>query len=254
MNLDQTTGWRGISAVPDLNQFEIHVWRISPLQDAAEAARLENCLIPPERQRAERYHFDQDRKRFVIRRAVLRHLLGAYLDSSPAAVCLLNTIHGKPFLEHQETPEGLQFSCSHSADLALIAITRGQKVGIDLEFHRPFPQAGELAGAFFSPLEIAELAKAPDALKETIFFDCWTQKEAFVKAIGLGLSFPLNRFSIPLSPDQTATRRLVNHDSQNLEPMFIQSLDVSPHCSAALAFEHKDTIVKCFDWSSPLSA
>lgn len=247
--MSERTQWLEKSESQTLERFEIHVWRISLLQNTALTARLESCLIPAEHQRAGRFHFAKDRERFVIRRAVLRHLLGSCLDADPAAIGLLNTIHGQPFLEPQENPHGLQFSCSHSADLALIAVARGQKVGIDLEFHRPLPESEELAATFFSALEIAELAKVPAALREKIFFDCWTRKEAFVKAIGLGLSFPLNRFSVPLLSNPPATRQLVQHDSPSLNNLFVQSLEVSPHCSAALVFEDKEAIVKCFDWS-----
>jgi 4'-phosphopantetheinyl transferase len=248
--LRETTEWRETSQFPALGQFEIHVWRINLCRDDAEAARLEGCLNPSERKRAARFHFPHDRRRFVIRRAVLRHLLGGYAGCRPEAVGLSHTTHGKPFLEHQEKPDGLGFSCSHSADLALIALARGREIGVDLEFHRSLPEAGEMAKTFFSVLEIAELAKAPEALKQKTFFDGWTRKEAFVKAIGLGLAFPLNRFSVSLSPDQPATLLEVENDPQATERWSMRSIDAGPRSSSALAFEGRDTTVKYFEWSS----
>jgi 4'-phosphopantetheinyl transferase len=233
--------------VQSLGKSEIHVWQISLAQDAEAENQLKRCLSPEERERAARLHSPQDCRRFVIRRAVLRHLLGGYTGSGPEAVCLSQSTHGKPFLEPRENPDALAFSCSHSADLALIALARGREVGVDIEFHRPLPEADELLGACFSPLEIAELAKAPEALKQKIFFDCWTRKEAFVKAIGLGLSYPLDRFSVSSSPDQPAALLRVEDDPQAVERWSIQSLEVHPHFSAALAFEGKNANVKCFE-------
>jgi 4'-phosphopantetheinyl transferase len=248
--LSETTEWRETSKSPPLGQFDIHVWRIDLRRDDIEEARLESCLISAEHKRAACFHFARDRRRFIIRRAVLRHLLGSYLGCRPEALCLSHTIHGKPFLEQKKKLDRLGFSCSHSADLALIALARGREIGIDLEFHRPLPEASEMAGAFFSPLEIAELRKAPEALKEQIFFDCWTRKEAFVKAIGCGLSFPLDRFSVSISPDQPATLLYIKNDSQAIERWFMQSFDVGPRSSSALVFEGRNAIVKHFEWSS----
>jgi 4'-phosphopantetheinyl transferase len=210
---------------------------------------LESCLVPSERERAARFHFPHDRRRFIIRRAVLRHLLGNYAGCCPEAVCLAHTAQGKPFLEHQETPDALRFSSSHSADLALIAFARGREVGVDLEFHRPLPEAAEMAKAFFSASEIAELAQAPEAAKQKIFFDGWARKEAFVKAIGLGLSFPLNRFSVSLSPGQPAALLQVEHDPAAVERWSMQAIDASPNCSAALVGEGKDLRVAYLEWS-----
>jgi 4'-phosphopantetheinyl transferase len=244
-----TTEWRETSNPPSLGPFEIHLWRIDLHRDPAETARLESCLIPSERERATRFHFPQDRRRFVVRRAVLRHLLGNYAGCCPEAVCLAHTAHGKPFLEHQEAPDALRFSSSHSADLALIAFARGREVGVDLEFHRPLPEAAEMAKAFFSASEIAELAQVPEAAKQKIFFDGWARKEAFVKAIGLGLSFPLNHFSVSLSPGQPAALLQVEHDPAAVERWSMQAIDASPNCSAALVGEGKDLRVAYLEWS-----
>lgn len=248
-SLSDPSEWRETSQFPALGQLEIHVWRINLHRDDAEAARLEDCLVQPERERAARFHFPQDRRRFVIRRAVLRHLLGGYTECRPEAVCLAHTMHGKPQLEQQEKPDGIEFSCSHSAELALVALTRGRKIGVDLEFHRPLPEAGEISDAFFSPLEIEALAKAPETAKQKVFFDAWARKEAFVKALGLGLAFPLNGFSVSLAPDQPAALLGMENDPHATERWSLRSIAAGPGSSAALAFEGKEAMVKYFDWS-----
>jgi 4'-phosphopantetheinyl transferase len=239
--------------VPELGPAEIHVWRVNLLRDEAEAARLANRLDAAERGRAARFYFARDRRRFVVRRAVLRDLLGRYLGCEADAVCLSHTAQGKPFVEPQEKPGGLRFSCSHSADSALIALARGREIGVDLEFHRPMPDADELAREHFSPMETAEFAKAPTALKEKVFFDCWTRKEAFVKAVGVGLAFPLNRFSVSLLPNQPAALLRVEDDPEAAERWSLRTLDVGPHCSAALAFEGKGAKKTLFEHGACLT-
>lgn len=236
--------------VPTLGQAEIQVWRINLAQDTAGEDRLKACLSAEERERTGRFHFAHDRRRFVIRRAALRHLLAAHLSVSPDAVRFLPGSHGKPGLLGQAGPAGLRFSCSHSADLGLVAMARGRELGVDLEQHRPLADAGDLTNAFFSPCEIAELKGVPPELKARSFFDCWSRKEAFVKAIGLGLSFPLHRFAVSLAPDQPAALLRVEDDPGAVNRWKMLSLDITADYSAALVFEGRDANLKCFEWNS----
>jgi 4'-phosphopantetheinyl transferase len=134
--------------------------------------------------------------------------------------------------------------------LALVAISRGIELGVDLEQHRRFAEAENLARTFFAAGEISELAGLPPAFKMTGFFNCWTRKEAFVKAIGLGLSHPLNRFSVSLAPDKPAAILTVADDSGALEKWSMLALDAAPDYSAALVFEGKKPPVKFFEWRS----
>ena len=236
--------------VPTLGQAEIQVWRINLAQETAGEDRLKACLSAEERERAGRFHFAHDRRRFVIRRAVLRHLLAAHLGVSRDAVRLFPGPYAKPAILGQDGPAGLRFSCSHSADLGLVAIARGRELGVDLEQHRPLADAGDLINTIFSPCEIAELKGVPPALKARSFFDCWTRKEAFVKAIGLGLSFPLHRLAVSLAPDQPAALLRVEDDPGAVDRWKMLSLDIPPDYSAALVFEGKDANLKCFEWNS----
>jgi len=158
--------------------------------------------------------------------------------------------HGKPQVFGQESSDGLRFSCSHSADLALVTLARGRELGVDLEQHRPLTDAQKLAGKFFSASEISELAALPQLLKMPGFFNGWTRKEAFLKAIGLGLSFPLDRFSVTLTPDQSAALLSVNDDHKAAEKWTMISLDVRPDYSAALVFVGKTTGIQLFNWNS----
>jgi len=238
------------SAMPALLADEIQVWQIPLVGGSDTEFQLRKLLSTEELDRAGRFHFVSDQRRFTFRRAVLRQLLAQHLGSSPQAIQLKFGTHGKPAVHGQVGACGLQFSCSHSADWALIALARGSELGVDLEQHRHMAEVEDLAKNFFSPSEISELMKLPPELKTAGFFNCWARKEAFVKAIGLGLSYPLNRFSVSLAPDKPAALLAVADDAEALKKWELISLDVIPnHYSAALVFERKQTALKYFTWN-----
>ncbi len=244
------TGWAESSAPRVLEPGEIQIWQIPLAAHVAAEGWLKELLSVEERIRAGCFHFAPDQRRFIIRRAVLRQLLALALEIEPQAIQLEFGPHGKPFVAGQAGACGLQFSCSHSADWALIALARGSELGVDLEQHRPMADAENLAKNFFSPSEINELMELPLELKTAGFFNCWTRKEAFVKAIGRGLSYPLNRFSVSLAPDKPAALLAVAEDAEVLKRWGLISLDiVSNHYSAALVFEKERTALKYFTWN-----
>lgn len=240
--------WCETSKVSVPSQSEIQVWRIPLTVQPGTETRLRDFLCLQERDRAGRFHFARDQRRFVIRRAVLRQLLAASLETTPQAVQLEFGPHGKPVVSGQTSASGLRFSCSHSGDWALIALARGSELGVDLEQHRPMIEAEALAKSFFSPAEISELAGLPPTLKLAGFFNAWTRKEAFVKAIGLGLSYPLDRFSVSLAPDKPAVLLAVADEVDALKKWTLNSLDAFPNYSAAIVSECKQPFLRSFTW------
>jgi 4'-phosphopantetheinyl transferase len=160
---------------------DIHVW---PLHlPNVEATKLEPLLSPDERERASRYRFDHLRESFVITRAALRCLLARYVGGDPAAIRFDYGAKGKPALAG-----GIEFSTTHSGDMAAFAIAQGCAVGIDLERVRPVSHMVDIAARFFSAIEYLELMSLPPAERDAAFFRCWTRKEACVKVTGEGLS------------------------------------------------------------------
>lgn len=157
--------------------------------DAALAA-LEPLLDAGERARADRFHFARDRGRFVARRARLRQWLAAVVGRAPATLCFASNDHGKPRLI-----DGPPFSLSHSAGTMLLAIG-SDEVGCDIERIDDALDWVPLAENFFTVGERAALGALPPAAARRAFFACWARKEAFVKALGLGLSYPLDAFDV----------------------------------------------------------
>ncbi|HYN13257.1 MAG TPA: 4'-phosphopantetheinyl transferase superfamily protein [Burkholderiales bacterium] len=177
---------------------EVVVTRLDPGPEAVRA--LSTWLSDAERQRARRFRFDRDRRRFIVARARLRMLLAARCRTRPEAIEFVYRRNGKPALAPRFADTGWRFNLSHCDDAAVYAFSRGREIGIDVEAIRAVREADDIAARFFSRRENeAYLALAPRD-KPLGFFNCWTRKEAFVKALGDGLSMPLDQFDVSLAP------------------------------------------------------
>lgn len=224
---------------------EVHVWRASLDRDDSEVERLGAALTPDERERAQRFHFERDRRRFVIARGVLREILGRCCGLAPARIRFAYNEYGKPSL--QEDASGLRFNVSHSAGAALYACTLGREVGVDIELLRDDFASFEVAERFFSRTEVLSLGSLPAQLRTEGFFNCWTRKEAYIKALGEGLSHPLDSFSVSLVPGEPA--RLISTDKIQPEVRWsIVDLKPFPGYAAALAIRGKNPEIQCWDW------
>ncbi len=187
---------------------EVHVWFASLDQQSVPVVELTRLLAADERARAERFHFERDHRRFIVGRAALRMVLARYLNGLPEAVQFVYNRHGKPALARKagqpELARDLEFNLCHSHEMALCAVTRGRGIGIDVELMRPLPDARDIAARFFSRREYEGLCEQPEELQPFAFFNCWTRKEAYIKAIGDGLSRPLDKFEVSLAPGDPA--------------------------------------------------
>jgi 4'-phosphopantetheinyl transferase len=194
--------WVVPATPPPLGVGEAHLWRLD--LDAAGREPAADILSEEERARAGRFHFERDRRRFIAGRVALRRILGAYLERAPTALVFVLGHHGKPALENP----GLEFNLSHSGGCGLIAVTRGRRIGVDVEGIRTDFACEDIARRFFAPAEVKILAASTPDEYATAFFRCWTRKEAYVKARGDGLSLALDRFEVPL--EAAATRAIAS--------------------------------------------
>jgi 4'-phosphopantetheinyl transferase len=168
---------------------EVHVSKIALNVDARKLETLLAVLSPVESERAARFHFDRDRRRFIVARASLRQVLSQYTGESPENLQFQYSRFGKPDLS---PGSDVQFNVSHSGELALIAVTARRQVGIDIEQIRPIDCLLAIAERYFLPSELHELQNLAEAERLRAFFRHWTRKEAYIKAIGTGLSTPLD--------------------------------------------------------------
>ena len=187
---------------PALSSGVVHVWRASLECEPPVLRRLETTLCSTETARAARFHFLRDRNHFIAGRGILRALLGAYL-SKPADSLRFNFgRQDKPSLEIQGLSPRVNFNLSHSHGLAVYAFALGREVGVDVELVRPEFIGDDIAERYFSPRELTKLRSLPQALRAEGFFNCWTRKEAYVKARGEGLQIPLHGFDVSLTPGE----------------------------------------------------
>jgi 4'-phosphopantetheinyl transferase len=183
---------------------EIHVWHAALDRDQKILLPLESTLSPEEKTRADRFHFVNDRNRFVAARGQLRELLGKYLNRPAAALEFSYGKYGKPFLSGESASSGLSFNVSHSAGLAVYVFARERNLGIDVEHVRPQSAGEDIARRFFSAREVSALQSLPAEARVEGFFHCWTRKEAYLKATGMGLQIALDSFAVNLLPDKPA--------------------------------------------------
>jgi 4'-phosphopantetheinyl transferase len=157
-------------------------------------------LLPEELARAARFHFSTDANRYIVRRGTLRELLAARLGCRPREVPLTCNGFGKPRIRCS----GLQFNLSHSGGFALYVFARDSDVGCDIEWRRADLARPEVAERFFSDRELQLLRVVPPNRWVEAFFNCWTRKEAFIKALGFGVSYSLKAFDVSLTPGEPA--------------------------------------------------
>jgi len=182
--------------------FEIVMFRLDVEAEAVCASAA--MLSDTERQRAGRFAFDRDRRRFIVARAGLRRLLSARLGVRPESIELTCGACGKPAVARRFADTDLRFNASHSEDVAVCAFAFGREIGVDVEAVRVIPGADEIASSFFSRRENEAYLALDPCDRPLGFFNCWTRKEAFIKALGDGLSHPLDRFDVSLTPDEPA--------------------------------------------------
>lgn len=222
--------WANAPARPVLSENEVHIWRASLDQPETDHAVL---LSADEQARAQRFLFEKDRRRFTVGRGTLRIILGRYLNSAPEELQFEYLARGKPVL----TAGTLRFNLSHSHEMALYAITRSLEVGIDIEYMRPIAETGKLAEQFFSPAEQAELGGLPSNKKLASFFSGWTRKEAYIKARGDGMAYPLDQFSVSIDCEQPARLLTVKDAPQEAARWSLCDINPAPGYAGALAAE-----------------
>ncbi|MEY2429544.1 MAG: 4-phosphopantetheinyl transferase [Verrucomicrobiota bacterium] len=227
----------------------IHVWAIPLDIDASLLGERQATLAPIELERAARFHFQRDRNRFVAGRGALRQVLSRYLQAEPGKLHFNYGPHGKPSLAHSDMQNNLQFNLAHSEGLALLAVAHSGKIGIDLECLRPLDDAEGLVTRFFCPREIAAFQSLAETQKPAAFFNLWTRKEAWLKAIGEGIGHSLNLVEVSFLPGQSAHLLSIPEGPEAAAQWNLRDLAPAPGFAAALAIQGPDLPLHCWRWS-----
>lgn len=216
---------------------EVHVWRAPLPAPAADIPRLSPLLSPDEKERAQRFRLEKHRDDFIFTRGTLRTLLASYLGVSPADLRFAYSAHGKPSLACPQTATALAFNLSHTEGMVVFAFARDRKLGIDVERVRSDFEVESIAERFFSLAELLALRSVPAEHRHETFFRCWTCKEAYIKALGEGLSHPLHQFDVSVSPGEPAALLHTRPDATEAQRWRLQDVPVPPGHVAALAVE-----------------
>jgi 4'-phosphopantetheinyl transferase len=179
----------------ELSENAVHLFVVGLTHDRARLERSRSLLSPDEIERAGRFRFDQHRERFIGSRAALRTVLGGSLGIEPGEIEFEYNDYGKPSL-----PGDLRFNLTDSFDVAVVALTVRNDIGVDVERIRARPNGVRFADRFFAPSEAESIRLAPASERDQWFFSCWTRKEAYVKALGKGLAVPLKSFIVEGDP------------------------------------------------------
>jgi 4'-phosphopantetheinyl transferase len=227
---------------------EVHVWRISLTQPENTLQDCRRLLSAEESDRADSFHFRKHYKEFVIAHGALRTILASYLDAQPQHLRFTHGSHGKPDLSKDSNPIELTFNLSHSGDLALLAVGLGMHLGVDVEVVRSDLGGQEIAERYFSDPEVKKLLALAPGNRADAFFQCWTRKEAYIKARGEGLSIPLDSFDVAFVPGEKPALLNVRTDPTEVLRWSLYDLRPAHGYKAALVALGVGHDLKYWDW------
>ncbi len=226
---------------------ELHIWQ-AWLNDARpHIGHLVTYLTRDEKLRGEQFINSEHRTRFLLAQAILRDVLSHYTHQAPQQMRLSRSSHGKPYLVDSD----FTFNLTHSNECVLIAVTAEHEVGIDVEFLERSRHLDALVRRFFSKEEQrAYFSYTSAAERRLAFYRGWTRKEAYLKAIGLGLSYPLHQFTVSLAPDEQHALLQVDHSDQSIRSKWtVFSFSVNNHYLASVAVKASIEKLRTHHWS-----
>lgn len=247
--------WNTAPARVALSSQDTHVW-IANL-DCHESIRdsFWTTLSHPERERASRFGLGHLRQRFITAHGILRDILSRYIGVGPECLQFETDVYGKPSLVGAGQAEALKFNLSHSEERAACAVARNRRIGVDVERLREIPERESIAAHYFTRGEqgiINNFVTADE--KNRAFLTCWTRKEAYIKAIGRGLSIPLPSFDTSLPP-RVRGRFLNSVDDPLTGPnWWLTDLPSVPNCAGALVIEQGAENYAFWRWSPRCAA
>jgi 4'-phosphopantetheinyl transferase len=225
---------------------EVHVWQAVLDSEDISPQDLEDLLSEDEISRANRFHFQKDRKQFVVSRGILRTLLGNYLSCLPKELILRYTPYGKPFIENKE---GLRFNLAHSQGVAVFGFSIEREIGIDVEQIRQISDMEVLAARFFCKEETAKLMRLLPSERCSAFFRCWTRKEAYIKGLGNGLRIDLDQFEVSFSPGEPTALLRSLPGFADASQWNLREIPVEPGYVGAVVAEGPEWNLTCFNWT-----
>jgi 4'-phosphopantetheinyl transferase len=223
----------------------IDLWRASLARSDAELARLSGCVDPEEERRAARFRLERDRRRFLAARGTLRHILAPYLETDPDRLGFGYGPRGKPFLaDHPE----LHFNVSHAADVLLVGVAWGRRLGVDVEQTIPERVVDEVMETVSSEPELGVLRALQPAARSESFSRLWTRKEAYIKADGRGMSLDLKRVDVLTQGGLLRVREDRSSTWWPSRSWTVHDLDLGPGLAGAVVAEGSEWHITHIEW------
>lgn len=214
--------WRSFNHKnPVLAAGEIHLWKIHKQEHLDRYEVYWELLSDQEKKKAMHFRFYKDKSCYVIAKGVLRTLLGAYLKCDPTSISIKYAHNGKPFVFNEME---IHFNVSHAKDCILIGFAKKHEIGVDVEYVDRPVEVELIARSFFSSEEVTQLLAIDQKYQNQAFYNCWTRKEAFIKALGEGLSFPLDQFVVSLDSIEDARLITTLWDLEEKSHWFLTSV------------------------------
>jgi len=225
----------------------VHVWAVQLDQEGVDLQHARELISADETERAARFMFDRDRRRYLVAHVALHKILNRYLPGAPVNLSFDVGPNGKPRLPDTFATSEVRFNLSHSHEIALFAVTQGREIGVDIEYVNEQFEFQDIADKFFTAKEVGAMRSLAPALQRRAFFKCWTSKEAFLKAKGTGLSGKLDEVEISLAADE---RVQINAAVPGWTLTELRSAD---SYEAAVVIEGEPLTIQCFGWASSLA-
>ena len=235
---------------PALGQGAVHIWRIDLSLQEDLIHDYCRSLSVDENERAGRFYFERDRRRFIASRRALRVILSEYLSILPQEVAFSYAAHGKPELTSGLNESGIRFNLSRSGELALVVVAQDLQVGVDVELINREVAFDKIAARFFTPKETCILRALSPEKRRRAFFSCWTRKEAYVKALGKGFSLPPDSFDVAFGPGISAALPRAERIADELSHWSVYDIPPSEKYAAALVAEGKKHRLEQRLWES----
>ena len=234
----------------NLNENEIHIWNIDLDHIRKSTSSITKILSEEEISRANKFHFESDKERFICNRGILRFFINTYTKIPLKTISYIQNDFGKPELSESLNDNRLNFNVSHSKNIFCLAFCRKEQVGIDTEIVKPISNYMQIAERYFSESELEKLKSLSEKDKLGGFYTCWTSKEAVIKLLGQGLSFPLKDFDVQIKNLEVGENHRYQVNTKNEEEIisvevFKPVVNVFGAC--AVNIENYNTIYFEFD-------
>ena len=239
--------WSSPLSSLQLTSNHVHVWMVDVPSNKVNEAAFFSLLSEDEKERANKFRFEKDRLTYITAKATLRKLIAQYLNGKPNEITFQYNKQGKPSIVSEI---GLKFNVSHSGEKVLIGFALNHEIGVDIEYNKRKVKLEEVAKRFFSQTEYEKMIQIPESLWRNAFFNCWTRKEAFIKAKGGGLSIPLSQFEVTLQPNEKPELQIIRWNQEDVPNWDLQAFNCTEDYTGAVIVHHTALNYKYFEWEN----